>query len=137
MDTNYERARRLDAQNRRDWERSLVHYSLAHYPSVSVFRELEAKLAFEAKDAVKMGKNPNFFPESFSLSKNRPIPKKFRIQGIESTLKIGSSRWGRLTSKKIFEKFCYFLHASHLFSDKIFSVFSEEGTVGKILLLFF
>ncbi|KAI3416064.1 hypothetical protein GPALN_005616 [Globodera pallida] len=52
-DANYERVRRLDAQNKRDWEMSLVRYALTQYPTVSVFRELDARLMFEAKDAIE------------------------------------------------------------------------------------
>uniref|UniRef100_A0A183BI82 Transcription initiation factor TFIID subunit 8 n=1 Tax=Globodera pallida TaxID=36090 RepID=A0A183BI82_GLOPA len=51
-DANYESARRLDAQNKRCWEMSLVRYALTQYPTVSVFGELDAQLKFEAKDAV-------------------------------------------------------------------------------------
>uniref|UniRef100_A0A914I9K9 Transcription initiation factor TFIID subunit 8 n=1 Tax=Globodera rostochiensis TaxID=31243 RepID=A0A914I9K9_GLORO len=49
-DANYESARRLDAQNKRCWEMSLVRFTLTQYPTVSVFRELDARLMFEAKD---------------------------------------------------------------------------------------
>ncbi|KAL3117061.1 hypothetical protein niasHT_007464 [Heterodera trifolii] len=49
--TNYERIRRLDAQNKRDWEESLVRYAITQFPSVCVFSELDARLMLEAKDA--------------------------------------------------------------------------------------
>ncbi|KAL3098958.1 hypothetical protein niasHS_000946 [Heterodera schachtii] len=52
-DTNYERVRRLDAQNKRDWEESLVRYAITQFPTVCVFSELDARLMLEAKDAIE------------------------------------------------------------------------------------
>ncbi|KAL3095614.1 hypothetical protein niasHT_024440 [Heterodera trifolii] len=39
VDTNYEIFRRLDAQNKHDWEESLIRFAITEHPTMSVFPE--------------------------------------------------------------------------------------------------
>uniref|UniRef100_A0A915DIA3 Transcription initiation factor TFIID subunit 8 n=1 Tax=Ditylenchus dipsaci TaxID=166011 RepID=A0A915DIA3_9BILA len=56
VDSNYEKVRRVTAENRRDVENSLENFALAIHPSISVFQDLEKTLYAEAKQVIEQQK---------------------------------------------------------------------------------